>query len=417
MTVHRKEKEALLEAVENNLGRGKGTDWTNYDFELLSEDIFGKTGKQLSVSTLKRVWNRTSTNNQPSVSTLNILAEYTGFADWTKFSIAHRSSTKVDFKPGMRRLAVGALLLILVFSLYGFYLMGGKTVVTEAENEKIQFTLKKVTEGYPNTVIFEYDIGDIPYDSLAIQQSWDKTRRISLDKPKGMVTSTYYYPGYFLAKLVVNDQIVKEKDLYIPTHGWQGIMIDAEENYVYIDKQIHVKDGSIRFDSVDSPEKGSVYMLANLLPEPVLDSKNFKLTAKYRSGENADHSICKFTGLIITGTEEVISFEQGLKGCVGDLNAFINGDMFFGKETDLSGFALADDGTSEIVVEVVDFELTFSINGKKAFSHTMKKDFGLIGGVQLYFQDPGEINELIISDKNHHWDILRDPYFKNDRIP
>ena len=38
--------------------------------------------------------------------------------------------------------------------------------------DQVSFSFHKVATGYPNTVIFRYDVGDIPYDSLTIQQSW-----------------------------------------------------------------------------------------------------------------------------------------------------------------------------------------------------------------------------------------------------
>ena len=70
-----------------------------------------------------------------------------------------------------------------------------------ALSDSIRFSFEKVTTGYPNTVIFRYDVGNTPYDSLTLQQSWDTSKRIVLTEPQGLVTTTYYYPGYFLTKL------------------------------------------------------------------------------------------------------------------------------------------------------------------------------------------------------------------------
>ncbi len=415
MTVQSHTKELLIKAAEEKLGRGRGAEWSNHDFELLSEDIFRRTGKQLSVSTLKRLWNRTSTRNRASVSTLNILAEYAGFEDWRKFCLTREPVTR---KPSVRRLKRYLWPVILgmaAFGLYSFYQLNDRNPQVIPDNEQILFSLKKITEGYPNTVIFEYDVGDLSFDSLAIQQSWDKSRRIDLEKSKGLVTSTYYYPGYFLAKLVVNDQIIREKDLYIPTHGWQGMVDDSNGDIRYLDEKIQFSPGSIRFDSatIGNPVKGDEFALVNLLPEPVIDSRNFKLKVRYLTGSAAEHSVCKFTALVITGTREVIAFQQSKKGCVGDLSAFINKDMISGRDTDLSGLALTDEGYAEVELEVKDLQLTIKVNGQLAFTHQMKEDIGLIGGVQWYTEDPGEISQLIISDKNHQWDLLLDPNFEN----
>ena len=52
------------------------------DFETLSYSISDKTGQQISASTLKRLWGYMSLKPQPRISTLDILAQYTGRAGY-----------------------------------------------------------------------------------------------------------------------------------------------------------------------------------------------------------------------------------------------------------------------------------------------------------------------------------------------
>ncbi|MEI9809516.1 MAG: hypothetical protein WDO16_17520 [Bacteroidota bacterium] len=39
-------------------------------------------------------------------------------------------------------------------------------------------------------------------DSFFIQQSWDKNRRVKIDKHSHTLTDIYYEPGYHIAKLI-----------------------------------------------------------------------------------------------------------------------------------------------------------------------------------------------------------------------
>src|SRR5688572_2669935 len=71
-----------LKQIESKLGWGPHSEWTNYDFEKLSETISEETGVTLSLSTLKRLWGRVTYKNVPALNTLNTLARFAGYDDW-----------------------------------------------------------------------------------------------------------------------------------------------------------------------------------------------------------------------------------------------------------------------------------------------------------------------------------------------
>ena len=61
---------------------------TPKDFELLSRQIYARTGKMLSMSTLKRFWgyvDKEHTERLVRLSTLDILSEYIGYQNWALF--------------------------------------------------------------------------------------------------------------------------------------------------------------------------------------------------------------------------------------------------------------------------------------------------------------------------------------------
>ena len=72
----------LLREVEKRYGRRVAT--TN-DFESLSVNIEHETGDHVSSSTLKRLWGYVTLRTTPHLSTLDILARYTGRADFASF--------------------------------------------------------------------------------------------------------------------------------------------------------------------------------------------------------------------------------------------------------------------------------------------------------------------------------------------
>ncbi len=77
--------ELLRQMTEQMLGLQARTP---KDFELLSRQIYARTGKMLSVSTLKRFWgyvNKEKTERIVRYSTLDILSEYIGYQNWALF--------------------------------------------------------------------------------------------------------------------------------------------------------------------------------------------------------------------------------------------------------------------------------------------------------------------------------------------
>ncbi len=58
---------------------------TSCEFGHLAEDILRRTGKSLSPSTLKRFWAYVSSESKVSLTTLNILANYAGYASFSAF--------------------------------------------------------------------------------------------------------------------------------------------------------------------------------------------------------------------------------------------------------------------------------------------------------------------------------------------
>lgn len=413
--------EQLISQIESRLDWGDRSGWTNRDFQELSELIFESTAKQLSVTTLKRIWGRAKLSSQPSVSTLDILAEFAGYHSWREFSKNERLETgeeEILSIPIMQTAAIpwlqwGILGIGLISIFWVSQLdLTSAVAMTDEERENIQFEVEKVAAGYPNTVIFKYDIGDFPYDSLDIQQSWDVTKRIRLSEPEGLVTTTYYEPGYFTTKLVIDNQIVQTKDLYIPTHGWQGIVSGyVPEMYYVKEKQLQIGQ-TVRVDQQVLAEMNehpfALLLLSNLSADPHIDSKNATIETEFRLAKPIKNSKCLGAWMTIIGSKEVYRFQFSIPGCVGELNFFLNMEMISGRNHDLSAFGLDLTEWTRVRVDSKDSVVSVQINDEAVFEHQLSSDIGQIGGVQMGFEGIGEIRSLTLTDEDEVVDLIRD---------
>ncbi|HNP06828.1 MAG TPA: hypothetical protein PKN99_04345, partial [Cyclobacteriaceae bacterium] len=236
---------SCLRKIEDRLGWGGSNNWSTQEFESLSQKIQEATGIALSVATLKRLWGKVQYTSRPNVTTLNALAQYLGHENWQVFKQkiliegnnghAIINPPNPFIKPGRGKLPtfLASTIGVLIIGVLAFYFYpNSKSKLVDPA--KFQFSSKKVVdEGVPNTVVFDYDASAAsPEDSVFIQQSWDKRLSTRVDKDQRQHTSIYYHPGFFEAKLRINQIVVKKHNLFITTKGWTS-MIETKPVPVY----------------------------------------------------------------------------------------------------------------------------------------------------------------------------------------
>ena len=84
MTNNRHETAFLLREVSRTYG---GRIETTTDFDALADDIEDRLGERVSPSTLKRIWGYVRLQPRQRLSTLDLLARYTGRADYRALCI------------------------------------------------------------------------------------------------------------------------------------------------------------------------------------------------------------------------------------------------------------------------------------------------------------------------------------------
>lgn len=168
-----------LARIEQKLAWGASSSWVTQDFEQLSEQIRLATGVSLSVTTLKRIWGKVRYESAPTLSTLNALSGFLGYANWHSFKQAIQpvavqpspeppvSLTTVQPTHVQRWLILG--LIVGVSGLVAFFVQQQEPRVLHSGD--FLFRSRRVTTGLPNSVIFTYDVTKAPTDSVFIQQS------------------------------------------------------------------------------------------------------------------------------------------------------------------------------------------------------------------------------------------------------
>ena len=196
----------------------------------------------------------------PQIATLDAIAITSGHQSWQDFKfnknpgliystngqkIGKEFVQTIKTKLQLLNSCLAGLLLLLSFGLLAIINIKKPGL---SNVDKARFSATKVTgNNIPNTVVFKYNVDSVSADSFFIQQSWDKNRRVKVDKNNHTLTDIYYEPGYHTAKLVANDKVIKTVDVSIPTNKW--VYYAAENAPKSIPKYIEttgIKDGSMQ---------------------------------------------------------------------------------------------------------------------------------------------------------------------------
>jgi hypothetical protein len=399
----------LLLLIEEQLGWGVSADWRSKDFEQLNILIQEKTKVSLSASTLRRIWGKVGYTNQPSITTLDTLAQFAEYENWRSFCFLEKetssngSSNVVQAKKFPFRLVyiIGIAFIVMIMitiSIFSIRLNtgGGGT-------DKYAFSFRPVTHGLPNSVLFTYDAHNAVSDSIFIQQSWDNARRTRVSKNTHLFSSIYYKPGFYHAKLVAGNLVVEEKPLLIPTTGWLG-MIDLQPVPIYLNQGEFIKKGemSITTSTVlghkvplePQPPVVAFYNVGNFKPLSIL---NFSYTAEVKNTYNFGSSRCQQVNIILFTSGIPISIPLSEPRCVASLSMLDGVGEIDGSSADLSPFGSNLSKWVRLHFISRNGQISILLNDKLAFRYkTADRKLDILG-VGFRFQGTGQVRHVALT--------------------
>lgn len=390
--------------IEKKLNWGSSKDWLNQDFQLLSDRIFEETRVRLSITTLKRVWGKVSYNSAPSISTLNTLALFLGHENWSTFKQNHQPAQK--HKEVKRRASyakpLAAVVLVLLAACTVILLASGSKTVpvsySAEEIDKVQFSSEPVALGLPNSVVFNYDFAGINPDSCFIQQSWNDALTFKVDKNGSEASGIYYYPGYFRAKLIANNQILKEHDIHIRTNGWMAtIGNDNRPRYLY--KEDLQTEGELKLSDAifnelhESEARNAPLLTFNFFDDfGQVSGTDFEFETRFRHTYRKSNGICQHTRILIHGKDGVLIMPFSIPGCISDLQIFMMGMTIDGKSNDLSAFGTDIHNWQDLKCISKDGQIQIYLNGEMIREFTAPASIGDVVGFKYRFAGAGEID-------------------------
>jgi hypothetical protein len=397
-----KEQELVKQAMEElcrKAGFTTKSNLTQRDLEFLCESIESKTGVLISLSTIRRLM-QGQFSRQPQVATLNAIANFSGYQNWQDYRLKRTGEPAVENSIGeyeekairnrslTRFFVLGS---ILIFAGVGLFAVLHKTKQKPSHFEKATFSVHKTTlNDLPNTVVFNYNVEEVVADSFFIQQSWDKRRRVKIDRNSHTLTDIYYEPGYHVAKLIANDQVIKTMDVSIPTDRWFFYAKDkrsATNPPLYIfPSDSGIRNGSLQLNKEDIIKTGfdvqgeKQYIQVYFPTSIEHGSDNFILHFRIRVNELTTE-FCPYFMCEVFCQRNFMFFTSTPKGCASEMMLQFGERFLSGKTNDFSAMATNLKEWQDVVVTVQNLKAKIRINNKEVFSTQYKEPSGLITGL------------------------------------
>jgi hypothetical protein len=382
---------------------------TQRDYEHVGSEIEKKSGILISATTIKRL-SIGAFSRSPQIATLNAIANYFDFKTWQEYKsslgqkgIETATEPGPDVLPEKKRKIPSffkwMLLIMVALVVVGYYMYPGKT---PKNFEKASFSAHKTTANeIPNTVVFNYDIDNVTADSFFIQQSWDKNRRVKIDKNKHTLTDIYYEPGYHIAKLIANDSVIKTIEVHIPTDRWVFYANEYKPRYntEYIKTESFVKDGSMAITKEElfknkieaDPEK--IYLYSYFPAKLQVSSDNFRLRTRVRMKE-VRNNLCPYITIEVYCQRYVMLLKSTPKGCANVAFIWLGDHEINGKDTNLASIAYDVTQWTDVELIVKNKQGTIKINGKDAFTTSYQNSSKLITGLSFISNGLCEVDHV-----------------------
>jgi hypothetical protein len=360
-------------------------------------------------------------DSSPTMATLNALARYAGFEGWRDLLAQTPSNPATPPKtipplPHRSRSFVTPLIIGTVAIAVVLSFISARIVRKPADSATVRFEHHETSDELPNSVVFDYDASALKPEKVLIQQSWDPTRREKVDPNGKQHTSIYYYPGFFRAKLVVDGEIKRQSDVYIPTKGWKAI-VAREPLPVYLSaKETTLDSGRMGVTTATLEAKTGSPVFTNRVVNffdvhefPGMNGDHFLFRTTIRNTSTVEQSLCRKMQIFVMGTEDPIILSFSDKGCISSLSLYTGSRGVSGKDHDLSAFGCDCSQWQQITCSQESGVFTIGLNGKPVYTVQRNKSIGGIIGLRIAFEGTGEIKEATLKGGDKTLDLLKEP--------
>ena len=229
-------------------------------------------------------------------------------------------------------------------------------------------------------------------------------------------TSVYYFPGFHRAKLLINDQLVKEIPVYITTGNWlctiQNPMNDLIPIYVnencISNGQIYISPKMVENCNIDLADNNHSTSFYYVNENFTGDSDNFTFETRIKNSLEEGALVCQNSEISIFGENGRHFIQLSDPGCIGSVYLKFGYDYISGTNNDLSAFGTNLNQWNDVKMEFKNKIVTVFLNGDEIYKTSYENSNGPIKGVNYRFAGSGSIDYLHLFDSEENLTFSED---------
>lgn len=369
-----------LRQIEEKVGKGSCTTWTDGVFAQLSDEIQSETKVVLSKNTLKRLFGKMRTPNDyhPQRETRNALAKFAGYVDWNHFvgtiegSVPLKSIETNSISSSWNKTFVGvSVFLFLIVA--GLFFIGRS--IGSFTSQPFTLNIKNPIDTVPFTLVSKYDSSYQNIENCILSLEG----QFNLSGNSGTYTEYIELPTYTWLYVKEGNDLIFSKAVHALSRGWEAF---------YHKKQRFTKVPIINWQKPGMVSFNKMWFVKHNLDTSIFDiqfrnSKNFELdgdnfTFETRVFKHPQLQTC--TGNMYKIFGEGGHIEVALFPPYCAQHNFINLNEVFlsGRTTDLTSLGQHIGEYSIVRIQVINKNMKLFLNGRECFSKSYTKSVGQI---------------------------------------
>lgn len=431
----------LRKQVEIELKWGPVAQWTQRDFQSLSDLLEKKTRERLGITTLKRILGRIEQKGLPYLHTLDVMAVYLGYQNWIDFKkqnahhfensnsdslnlntgFSESDYAKQDDKPSAKKFIQikrsSFFVLIFLFCTLFFssaFLFFQKFIHNEnhlipAVSCELQST-NAIADSFPHEVNFQFYCPDLDPNKLNVISFEPAHMHYAVVDKKGLGSYSHVYsnPGIFQVKVFSNKDLVAQKAVLISSGGWKANLHPKTKKETQI--KYTIKNGCLGIDkaslALKMPDVNKrFYTSFYMYKEMGVDGDNFQLSTRLKN--TSDGILNKDKGVFLRLWGEKDYHMIQIANAFRKLEIFnrysdVILDSIRTSKTQFQKFTKETEDWFNLSVKVKEKRIQIFFNEEKLVDTLYTKPIGDLMGLETSFVGTGEVDFIRIFDKKNN---------------
>ncbi|MFW5656384.1 MAG: hypothetical protein ACOC0C_02105 [Bacteroidota bacterium] len=398
--------EDCLKRMGKQFNWGYFSEWTNHNYDVLSDEIQKTTGIAISSRTLRRLANR-RIKYSPQIATKNALAMYLGFQNWEDYLLSkNKNPNNIRQYSKINAFILQyfwLLLFLVVVGLSSFFVLFYPSIELELNKAKVVFHSNDMKGIAPHTASFFYDVSKIKSSNIFIDNNfYDEGEIIPVKKNMHYYTNTFELPDYYAVKIIANGERLSCVGVHVVTNGWTTIVNNKLCDSLYpLNDSGYLNVPEEQLLTLDINTDNAVKVEYRNIRDFGITGDGMMLETKFINNPPNGSTECQVSKIEIINTHGRLSFSFVAPGCDEKMLKAEFGDVYLaGEFNNLNTFFQDMSYWRHLKIVTGDKRVGVYLDDVQIYSIRYNEPLDDIKGITFSFVGSGAVDYLKLFNEN-----------------